>query len=295
MSRSMSRVPRSLVLCAAALALASTAWAHEFWIAPAKYRVARGEKVDLPLRNGDGYPGVTVARDELRTERFVVLGPGVTENVPGVDKREPAGSFTPSTDGIWVAAFRSKPRSIELEATRFEAYLREDGNEHVAKIRAERKETDKVGREIFSRCAKALFLVGDPAKPDAKADAKADVKAPPTPEAAPSAGHDRVVGLRLEVIPETNPFVVTAGAEMVFRVVYETKALEGGLVVARSQTDPKHVVKARTAADGRVKLTLDRAGEWLVNCVHVIPAPAESGMDWESLWASVTFDLVAAK
>ncbi|MCE9637286.1 MAG: DUF4198 domain-containing protein [Planctomycetes bacterium] len=292
----MIRVPRSLVLCIAALALASTAWAHDFWIAPAKFRVARGEKVALPLRNGEAYVGAPVARDDLRIERFVVLGPGVTEDVPGADKQDPAGSFTPSADGIWVAAYRSKPRSIELEAAKFEAYVREEGNEHVAKTRAERKETDKVGREIYSRCAKALFLVGDPATSEpTKPTDPAVTKAQPKPAAAPSDGYDRVVGMRLEIVPETNPFAVASGAELAFRVVYETKALEGGLVVARSRAEPKHFVAARTAADGRVRLKLDRAGEWLVTCVHMIPAPEASGMDWESLWASLTFDLVAAK
>jgi len=40
-----------------------------------------------------------------------------------------------------------------------------------------------------------------------------------------------------------------------------------------------------------VKLTLDREGAWMVKCTHMVAAPAETGMDWESLWASVTFDV----
>jgi len=54
-------------------------------------------------------------------------------------------------------------------------------------------------------------------------------------------------------------------------------------------------VSARTDAAGRVKLTLDRAGAWMVKCTHMVAAPAETGMDWESLWASVTFDIAEKK
>jgi hypothetical protein len=28
---------------------------------------------------------------------------------------------------------------------------------------------------------------------------------------------------------------------------------------------------------------------WLVKAVHMVPAPAGSGADWESIWASLTF------
>jgi len=32
---------------------------------------------------------------------------------------------------------------------------------------------------------------------------------------------------------------------------------------------------------------------WLVKTVHMVPAPADSGADWESLWASLTFEIPA--
>lgn len=253
--------------------VATAALAHDFWIAPAKFRVAKGDTVELPLRNGVEYAGSPVARDDLRIEAFVALGPGAEITVTGENKKDPAGRFTPTAEGIWVVGYRSRPRSIELEAPKFEEYLREEGLQHVAKLREDRKESEKPGRELFSRCAKALFLVGPVAKE----------------------GHDRVVGQRLEIIPETNPFTASAGTEMTFRMVFEEKALANGLVVARSRAEPKHVRSARTDAEGRVRLTLDRSGEWLVKCVHMVAAPAESGMDWESLWASVTFDLTEAE
>src|SRR5207249_7443329 len=51
-------------------------------------------------------------------------------------------------------------RSIELEPEKFESYLKDEGLERVVKIRSDRKETLKPGREVFSRCAKTLLKVG---------------------------------------------------------------------------------------------------------------------------------------
>jgi hypothetical protein len=40
-----------------------------------------------------------------------------------------------------------------------------------------------------------------------------------------------------------------------------------------------------------VSFDLDAAGRWLVTAVHMVPAPAASGADWESVWASLAFAL----
>jgi len=45
-----------------------------------------------------------------------------------------------------------------------------------------------------------------------------------------------------------------------------------------------------TDAAGRVSFTLPQRGVWLIKSVQMIPAPAASGAEWESLWASVTFE-----
>lgn len=266
----MSAAARAVASAAVVGVLAVAAFAHDFWIDMEKHRFTKGDTAPIPLRVGESYPGEAVERDDLRIEKFVVIGPDGEAPVKGEDRKDPAGTVTLAKDGIYVVAYRSKRKSIELEAAKFEHYLRDEGLEYVAKIREERKETDKKGREVYSRCAKTLLRAGDDAKD----------------------GFDRVVGLRCELIPETNPFTAAPGDALTFRVVFDEKPLEKGLVVARSKAEPDHTVSGRTDAAGRVKLTLDREGVWMVKCTHMVPAPAETGMDWESVWASVTFDVV---
>jgi len=46
-------------------------------------------------------------------------------------------------------------------------------------------------------------------------------------------------------------------------------------------------------SQGRVTLRLPRGGVWLATAVHLLPAP-DRGAEWESLWASLSFELPAA-
>ncbi|HEX5719080.1 MAG TPA: DUF4198 domain-containing protein, partial [Thermoanaerobaculia bacterium] len=105
-----------------------------------------------------------------------------------------------------------------------------------------------------------------------------------------SSGYDRELGLELELIPERDPYALKPGEALPVRLLYRGKPLDGALVVAIAPPDAR--VSARTAG-GRVSLALDRPGLWLIKAVHMIPAPEGSGAEWESLWASLTFELPA--
>ena len=107
-------------------------------------------------------------------------------------------------------------------------------------------------RERFIRYAKSLLVSGD--------------------------GRDQQLGFRYEIVREK---------QETFRVTFEEKPVANALVVALHRDGTR--VAARTKRDGRVALKIEKSGEWLVKSVHVVRAPAGSGADWESLWASLTF------
>jgi uncharacterized GH25 family protein len=110
--------------------------------------------------------------------------------------------------------------------------------------------TDGMQRERYARFAKTILGTGLDTKP---------------------------FGWRFELVP--------VGATS-FRAMYEKKPLAGTLVFALSRDGKK--LSARTDKNGLVTFDLTK-GEWLVKTVHMTPAPANSGFQWESLWASVTF------
>lgn len=116
---------------AAVLAGAASAFAHDFWIEPSAWRPRAGDELAAALRVGDEFPGEPVARDDLRIERFELVGPSGATSFAGERGKDPAGRAKLADAGLHVLGYRSRRRYIELEAEKFEAYLREEGLERV--------------------------------------------------------------------------------------------------------------------------------------------------------------------
>lgn len=243
------------------LLLAGPATAHDFWIEPSSFRPSPGERIAVRLRVGERLQGDPVPRNPERIERFAAVGPEGVAEVVGVAGSDPAGWAVPAGPGLHWIVFDSNHARVELAGPKFDEYLAEEGLE---RIRGLRKAGEGPVREIYSRCAKSLLRVGEG-----------------------SAGYDRALGLELELIPERDPYGLKPGEALPVRLLYRGEPLDGALVVALSNDGR---VSARTSG-GRVSLTLDRPGLWLVKAVHMVPAPEGSGAEWESLWASLTFDL----
>lgn len=108
-------------------------------------------------------------------------------------------------------------------------------------------------RERFFRFAKSLVQIGDR-------------QSDPAP-----------FGWRFELVPRNGRF----------QLLFEGKPLKGTLVSAITPKGKR--LDARTDASGTVAFNLDK-GVWLIKAVHVLPAPAKSEFEWESLWASVTLE-----
>ena len=259
--------PRTLLLLG--FLISGPVLAHDFWIEPSTFRPAPGGRVAVRLRVGQGLQGDPVPREPQRIERFAAVdGKGET-GVPGVPGMDPAGFVSPSSPGLLWIVYDSSHESVQLDSAKFDSYLGEEGLERIRKLR-------KPGpvKEIYSRCAKSLLSVG-------------------AGTAGPGTGFDRVLGLELELVAEKNPYALKPGEDLPLRLLYKGKPLDGALLVAVPKGAPDARASARSDRHGKAALRLDRPGLWLVKAVHMVPAPKGSGADWESLWASLTFELPA--
>lgn len=263
------RRARSCAALAAAFllfAMVSPAVAHEFWLEPSEWRVARGARVDLALRVGEKLVGDPIPRRNRHLARFVCVGPASTSDVPGLLGGHPAGFLRPNADGWHVVGYESHRSFVVLDAAKFDGYLVEEGLERIRERRARDKQSAEPGREAFRRCAKTLLRVGDTGS---------------TPQ-------DRALGLPLEVV------LVTWSDEdrlATFEIRHLGEPLADTLVCALRQG--AEAIARRSDADGRVRFELDTAGPWIVDTVHMVDAPPSTGADWDSLWASLTFELTA--
>lgn len=240
-----------------AVLLASSASAHDFWIEPSTFRPAAGDRVTAGLRVGQKLQGEAVPRIPPLVDRFVL------DNAPmiGFSGSNPAGIAAVARPGFQWIGYQSNAFPMTLDAPKFEQYLRDEGLDGVIKVQSQRPQSER-----FYRCAKAL-LDADGAK---------------------SGTFDAPLGFTLELVPRKLPH---AGDTLPLTLLFHGKPAANVLVVAMSKTDPDNAVRARTDARGRVTLRIAHGGFWLIKAVHMRSAPADSGVDWESWWASLTFEL----
>jgi uncharacterized GH25 family protein len=262
-----------LVTLIAAALLQAPMVAHDMWIEPTAFSPEPGQTIGIRLRVGQDFLGDPMPRDPRHVNQFFVEDESGRKAVAGRDGVDPAGFLRVSNSGLFVIGYRSNPSSVELPADKFNQYLKEEGLEAIAEARARRNETGAAARELFARCAKSLVLSGAPRQ----------------------AQGDRTLGLTLELVAERNPYAIRAGEFLPVRLTFESRPLAGALVVAMNRLNPDEKQSARTGKDGRVRFRLPSGGMWLVKAVHMTPAPAGANADWTSFWASLTFELKAAK
>jgi len=258
-------------LAVMAISAASLA-AHDMWIDPTTFLPAAGEIIGVRLRVGENLLGDPIPRNPSLIQQFVVEDAEGRKPVVGRSGGDPAGFVRASLPGLLVIGYRSNPASVELPAEKFNQYLKEEGLDAVEALRASRNQTGAAAREVFSRCAKSLVLSA-PGK---------------------TGQGDRALGFPLELVAERNPYALRTGEDLPVRLLYGSKPLPGALVVAINRANPARKVAARTDAAGRVRLTLGAGGMWLIKAVHMVQAAAGSGADWESFWASLTFEAPGA-
>lgn len=264
---------RSLITLLGVALVTSLATAHEFWMEPSKFRVGAGEAIGVRLMVGDGFPGEVRPRDPTKLREFVMLGAKGREELKGIDGETPAGWVRAAEPGNHVIGYRSSATPIDMTAEKFEAYLREEGLDHVVAEREKAGETNKPVLEHFSRAAKSIVNVGG----------------------THDEGHLAQLGYPVEITPSVDPYLARSGDALKFKVTMDGAPRAGMKVHAFFQGDVKHRLEGLTDADGVLELTLDRPGVWMLATIRMNRAPEGSGADWESIWASLTFELQPAE
>jgi hypothetical protein len=253
---------------AAMLCLAHVAIGHDFWIEPSTFRPVPGAQTSLALHVGSDFKGESAIFNPQYFNRYIVAGPDGERKT-----------------GIYAAIYDSKKFDVSFDDfNKFQDYLKEEGLERqlaFARARGAAKIT-----EMYSRCAKTLIVAGLAAGPTGVPTGS---KAGPTGPTA--TGFDHYFKCALELVAENNPYAMKPNGELRLKLMFREKPIEGVLVAAFNKADPTNKMKARTDRDGRVTFMLPRNGVWLLKAVHMIVPPRLIFADWESFWASLTFEM----
>lgn len=269
----------------AALVMAPVvATGHDTWLIPWGSEDAGDTSLTFALATGEEFPHSNHATDPERVDEWVVLAPDrrLTLTDFETDGKDLTVTYDNAAPGVRAAGVVLYPRYIELTPTKFDAYLKSERAEEAIAQRKATNATGRVGRELYTKCAKTF--VGSVSAGDGDT-------------------WNRALGHPLEIIPVTNPTTWQVGDEIAVRVLLEGGPARGFLVgVAHAGLPPHSYADTDfTNGDGVARLKLTKKGLWFVRVHHIRLRSSEaSGADaittgpagaaeWESFWATLTF------
>ena len=253
------------------LLIYSLAQAHEFWMQPSVFKVKQGDRVVIDFMVGENFTGEFWNLKRHRVEELKLINQKSTEDLSGVVSESQGENLalTCNALGTQLIAMKSNNAFIELEADKFNAYLKEDGIEDILKLRTETNTLDKPAKEFYARCAKVLLQVGDLYDDTYK----------------------KVTGMPLEIVPLSHPYKAKVGEEVKFQLLFKGEPLPFSMIKVWNRKDNQTILQnLYTEKDGIVRVRLGNTGSWMISSVKMI-ASSNKEADWQSYWTTYVFGL----
>src|SRR5262245_48927236 len=270
-------VPLSLrlsVSVASLICLIASAAAHDLFLKFDSFFLEPNAKATVRLMNGYfNRSENAVARDRMR-DVSVVTPSGGLANPPAADWRDENESALLSiqtgAEGTYVAGVSTKPREITLKAAQFNDYLRHDGVPDTLARRRRDKELGKAAREQYSKHVKAIFQVGD----------------------GRTGSFKTALGYPVEIIPQRNPYELKAGDELEILCLKDGQPIANQFVMSGRESNRRVIASpgVRSDSNGVARVKLAGGGKWFVKFIHMTKLN-EANLDYESKWASLTFEI----
>lgn len=274
---------------------------HDSWLIADRSALDAPGEVRMAFVTSEHFPVSEHATQADRVQDWTVHQRGLAQAVSGhaIEGHELSARTVLTGPGVHVLAIALKPRFIEIEPDKFDAYLRSEAAAAALEQRGRSGESDLPGREYYTKCSKTFVEVAGQESPDFGA----------------AAGHT------LEIIPLSNPCRWRRGGSAEVRVVYKGAPSAGVQVCAGHEPPPEaaggaaqrvrggnapavassaqgghHYAECRsTGPDGTVRFNLPHEGLWFLRTHRIerltgkLPAGLMEPADWQSHWASITF------
>ncbi|MEM9971165.1 MAG: DUF4198 domain-containing protein [Pseudomonadota bacterium] len=262
--------PLSIALSLACIS--GVAKAHEFWIDPADFTVAPGGIVTGELRVGEKYEGVSTPFLPPRFERFDFAINDRSGDVPGRVGDRPALRMSVPEAGLLIVTHETKDQRIVWnEWEKFVSFVEHKDAAWALERHAARGLDQVDATEAYSRYAKSLIAIGMPV------------------------GEDRVVGLETEIVALENPYIGETDDGVDVQVLYQgqPRVNEQIEIFEKSPAGAVTISTLRTDGQGKATIPVKRGHRYMLDSV-VVREPsaelaAEMDVEWETLWANLTF------
>jgi uncharacterized GH25 family protein len=259
---------------------AQAALAHDMFLVVDDHDLPVESEVTIALYNG------TFDKSENSIDRDRMIDVSVVDGSGAVSHPE-AGQWRDQNDmslltfstgaaGTYVVGVSTHARNIELSGEDFNEYLKHDG---VLDVLAARKEAGILGSEAterYSKHVKTIVSVGEPS----------------------GSSWQRALGYPIEIVPSSDPSKLCPGDNLEFQVLADGAPVAGQLVYASHagfhghSEDGSHSEASSTRTDdaGTASVEVDTAGRWYLRLIRMLEVD-EEGVDYESNWATLTFEV----
>ena len=223
------------------------------------------------MTSGMAFPKNETSIDTARLEGASVRLAGGTSALRAIESPKTALRLEATLTKAGVAAIwvSLKPRTLELTPKQVTEYLDEIGApDSVRRLYTGSGQVPR-WRERYTKYAKTLVAVGKPANDNSWRDP---------------------VGIRLEIVPLTDPTRLVAGETLTVRVLRgrtPAAAFPIGDVFA-GETSTRLV---RTDDNGIAKLLARRAGRWMLRGTDLRRPAPNVDADWESSFSTLTLNV----
>jgi hypothetical protein len=236
---------------------------------PQKFHYNKGDTLNVKFNVGNNFTGEVW---NLRPERIQSIT-GFSNNQPTdlTQKVLPGTSdhlkIPLVTEGSYIIAMEGKSAFVELDAKRFNAYLKENALDDVISQRKKNSTTDQPGKELYIRNTKLIVPV----------EGKLDD------------GLKKRTRLTLDVIPQTNPSSYKVGDMVKFTILFEGKPLFGARAFSMNNKDNRvYSQPIYTQQDGSIEVRIFNDGLWMITVVTMVPSK-DKRADWQSYWGTLVF------
>lgn len=253
-----------LILCGVSVA------AHEFWLQPDKFIYQKNETANIKFRVGENFEGDNWNNNGSKINFLTFYSNGTSKDVASLISNNNGDSLrlSLSEDGTGMVVYNGLNSFIELEATRFNEYLKEDGLTEAIEYRKQHNETEDSSREFYQRSVKTIIQVGK----------KYDHT------------FNKQTNLPLDIIPQSHPYQLKDGKEVSFKILFQQKPLANHLIKIWHRINNKTIFTEKMSDEkGLITLPVTTTGKWMVSTVKMVRLQNNPKAQWQSYWGSCTW------
>ena len=249
----------------------STLSAEEFWIQPSKFKVKRGETINLRFLFGENFEGENWSGDRSKVKEMHFYYGGVSDKKLVENLSNKSGDslqLAMIDEGTAMVTMVTENNYIELDSADFDAYLLTQGLEKIIEQRRKQNDTSNIQRENYQRSAKTILQVGS------KHDNSYKLK----------------TGIPVDIILEEHPHTRVSEQGVDAQIFYKNQPLQNAKVFVWHYVNGKTTRNEyRTNDKGKFEFFMAPNGRWMISTVQIERLNNDPAAKWQSYWGTLTW------